>query len=217
MKLNLKYNFLTIYNLLLNKFGSQHWWPGDSREEIIIGAILTQNTNWKNVEKSISKLKSNNLIDFSHLAKINEQKLAEIIRSSGYYNQKARRLKLVTDFFTSHPLPVLDNIPTTLLRKDLMAIKGIGPETADSILLYAFNRPVFVIDAYTERIFNRLGFWDKEMSYKDAQSLLMENLEPDVKLFNEFHALLVKLGKEYCKKIPQCFQCELQTMCAYIK
>ena len=217
MKKNIKPKLMVIFEILLKKFGPQNWWPGESREEIIIGAILTQNTNWKNVEKSIINLKLNNLIDFSHLAEIDEEKLAEFIHSSGYYNQKARKLKMVTDFFVSHPFSILDSIPTCEFRKDLVAIAGIGPETADSILLYAFNRPIFVVDAYTKRIFNRLGLLGKNISYTDAQTFFMRNLPADVKLFNEYHALLVKLGKEYCKKIPKCSQCPLEIICSHQK
>jgi endonuclease-3 related protein len=217
MKNNPEHNLFTIYNLLFKKFGQQHWWPGESKEEIIIGAILTQNTNWQNVEKSIYNLRLNNLIDFASLVRIEEQKLAEIIRSSGYYNQKSKRLKLIVKFFTENPFAIFENIPTEEFRKMLLGIIGIGPETADSILLYAFNRPVFVIDAYTKRIFNRLKFWSKEVSYKEAQYFFMKNLKPDVNLFNEYHALLVKLGKEYCKKIPKCLYCPLKTICDYKK
>ncbi|MCK4357991.1 MAG: endonuclease III domain-containing protein [Candidatus Cloacimonetes bacterium] len=210
-----------IYNILLKKFGPQHWWPGESKEEIIIGAILTQNTNWKNVEKSIYNLKSNNLIDLSRLDEIDEQKLAEIIHSSGYYKQKAKRLKLVAEFFKKNPISTLENCSTGELRETLLSVNGIGAETADSILLYAFNRPIFVIDAYTKRIFNRLGFWNEKISYKDAQDLFMNNLNPsdgfasggDVNLFNEYHALLVKLGKDICKKTPLCPQCPLKSVC----
>jgi len=223
MKDNPAHNLLTIYNLLLKKFGQQHWWPGDSKEEIIIGAILTQNTNWRNVEKSIDRLKTNNLINFNNIIKVNNQKLANIIRSSGYYNQKSKRLKTIADFFIKNHLLTPQHITTKRFREMLLDIKGIGAETADSILLYAFGRPIFVIDAYTKRIFNRLGFLDKKASYKAAQDFFMENLNPsagfalgkDEKLFNEFHALLVKLGKDICKKIPLCSQCPLKSECTY--
>lgn len=221
MSNNLTRKLNDIYNSLLGKFGDQNWWPGESKEEIIIGAILTQNTNWKNVEKSINNLKANNLINFYNITKINTEKLAQIIRTSGYYNQKAKRLKLVTEFFNKNPLSILENCLTEELREKLISVNGIGAETADSILLYAFNRTTFVIDAYTKRIFNRLGFWNEKISYKDAQDFFMNNLSPsdgsasggDVNLFNEYHALLVKFGKDICKKIPLCNKCPLKSEC----
>ena len=211
-------DLITIYDLLFKRFGPQNWWPGESKEEIIIGAILTQNTNWKNVEKSINNLKANNLINFNNIRKIETEKLAQTIHSSGYYNQKAKRLKLVTEFFNKNTFSILENRSTDELREALININGIGAETADSILLYAFNRPTFVIDAYTKRIFNRLRLWNEKITYKDAQDFFIENLNQSqestfdeyIHLFNEYHALLVKLGKDICKKIPLCQQCPLK-------
>lgn len=208
-----------IYNLLLKKFGHQGWWPltiedyeskhhagkpktSKHRFEIVIGAILTQNTNWKNVEKALYNLSKNNLIDIDKIKKIKKEKLAGLIKPAGYYNQKAERLKIVADFLSKNKNPT---------RKQLLAVKGIGPETADSILLYAYNKPFFVIDAYTKRIFERLGY--KAKNYDEWQKLFMDNLPKDTKLFNEYHALLVELGKNYCKKKPVCDKCPIKEMC----
>lgn len=197
-----------IYNQLLKHFGEQYWWPSLSSEkdekilEICIGAILTQNTSWNNVEKSIKILKENNLFDIKNISKIPEKELALLIKSSGYYNQKARKIKELIKFLDSKK---------EINRNNLLEIWGIGKETADSILCYAFNKPFFVVDAYTKRIFSRLGI--KEIDYDEIQSLVSKNL--DSENFNEFHALLVKLGKEYCKKVPECNKCPLNKDCKF--
>jgi len=208
-----------IYKIIYNSFGPQGWWPltlegfeskhhsgppktENHRFEIIIGAILTQNTNWKNVEKALCNLSKNGLIDPIKIEKINKNKLAKLIKPSGYYNQKAERLKVMSRFLLKNKAPT---------REQLLKVKGIGPETADSILLYAFDRPVFVIDAYTKRIFERLGY--KAKDYDGWQRLFMDNLLKDSKLFNEYHALLVELGKNHCKKKPICKECPIQKFC----
>jgi len=196
---------IKIYNRLLKSFGKQHWWPIVSKNkqfEIIIGAILTQNTSWKNVEKAINNLKKNNLISINKILKINVKKLAFLIKSSGYYNQKAERLKIIADFLKNNKNPT---------RDELLNIKGIGPETADSILLYAFNKPVFVIDAYTKRIMKKLGY--KQEEYNKLQKLFENNLPKKYRLFNEYHALLVELGKNYCRKQPVCKECPVKDLC----
>lgn len=212
-------NLEEIYNLLLNKFGCQGWWPltiegyeskhhsGEPktekhRFEISMGAILTQNTNWKNVEKALYNLSKNNLISIKKIKKIKQEKLAELIRSAGYYNQKAERLKIIAEFLSKNQSPT---------REQLLQVKGIGPETADSILLYAYNKPFFVIDAYTKRIFERLGY--KAKDYDEWQKLFMDNLPKDIRLFNEYHALLVELGKNRCKKKPICEGCPIDKFC----
>lgn len=210
-----------IYTRLLEEFDHQGWWPINNKYfpkdyshsnsekkvlEICIGAILTQNTNWKNVEKALSELNKNNLINLENLKKIDVKKLAEIIKSSGYNNQKARKLKEFVKFLESKK---------EINRESLLEIWGIGPETADSILLYAYKKPVFVIDAYTKKIMNRIGF--KESSYEELQNLFMKNLPKDNNLFNEFHALLVKLGKDLCKKEPICDKCPLNKNCKFSK
>ena len=201
-----------IYNLLLERFGPQHWWPGDTPFEIIIGAILTQNTNWTNVEKAIANLKKAKLLTPDKLHAIDTVKLAELIRPAGYYNIKAARLKNFLDwFFENHQgkLANLDKIPTDQLRRELLSIKGVGPETADSILLYALTRPIFVVDAYTARIAGRHHLINDSAGYDEIQDLFESRLSADVAMFNEYHALLVRLGKEYCRLRPKCDSCPL--------
>jgi endonuclease-3 related protein len=201
-----------IYNLLFARFGPQHWWPGDSPFEIIIGAILTQNTNWANVEKAIANLKKANVLTPAKLHHLDIKKLASLIRPAGYYNIKAKRLKNFLDWLFenySGQLKNLENAPTDQLRNDLLSVKGVGPETADSILLYAFSRPVFVIDAYTARICSRHNLIDEGADYHQIQELFESNLHADVQLFNEYHALLVRLGKDFCKPTPKCDACPL--------
>ncbi len=205
-----------IYRILFDRYGKQHWWPVESREETIIGAILTQNTNWKNVEKALVNLRKNNLLDFRRLHSINEKELASLIRSSGYYNQKSKKIKNFVEFLSKGyglDLDDLFRLNVDSLRTKLLKINGIGKETADSIILYAANKPIFVVDTYTKRIMDRIGF--KEDSYDKLQELFMKNLSKDVEMFNEYHALLVRLGKEICKKEPLCKECCLNRLCCY--
>ena len=223
------------YTRLFSSFGPQHWWPviaegklhpeysGGPKNwkqqlEVIFGAILTQNTNWKNVEKAIIELNKNNLIDVKKIKKINIKKLAQIIKSSGYHNQKAIKLKTFCDFLLKDydgKLDLLFGKNINELRKELLSVNGIGPETADSIILYAAKKPIFVIDAYTKRIINRIGF--KEETYEELQALFMQNLPNNEKLFNEYHALFVELGKNICKKEPLCEKCPINNNCDYFK
>ncbi len=203
----------SIYHKLYSYFGAQYWWPADSPFEVIIGAILTQNTNWANVEKAIAVLKEKKLLDAKKLYRINSKKLGRFIKSAGYYNVKAVRLKNFLKFFFDHyrarikPMAAQD---LAVLRKQLLEVNGIGPETADSILLYALNKPVFVVDAYTKRILLRHKLINKSHDYSAVQKIFMSNLKKDAKLFNEYHALLVKLGKDYCRKQnPKCEICPL--------
>lgn len=228
-------NLEKIYARLLSHFNSQHWWPvtpegklypeysgGPKNEkqqlEICFGAILTQNTNWKNVEKAIVELNKNDLIDVNKINEINTKKLAQIIKSSGYHNQKAKKLKNFCDFLLKNydkKLSLLFKNNVNDLRKQLLSVNGIGPETADSIILYAAKKPIFVIDAYTKRIMNRIGY--KEKTYDELQKLFMENLPNSEKLFNEYHALLAELGKNICKKEPLCEKCPINKHCNYHK
>lgn len=197
----------SIYRTLLKKFGNQNWWPVTDREnaefEIIAGAILTQNTAWKNVEKAIKKLAENNLMSREAILAADKQKLARTIKSSGYHNQKAKKLKEFSKF------------KGEINRENLLSIWGIGEETADSIMLYAYNKPNFVIDNYTKRIFKRIGY--DEDSYAGLQELFTKNLPRDAKTYQEYHALLVELGKNYCKKEPKCSECVLKEECNYAK
>ncbi len=202
-----------IYKKLYSYFGPQHWWPGDSPFEIIVGAILTQNTSWLNVEKAINNLKKHKVLAADKLYKLPPKRLALLIRTAGYYNIKAERLKNFLKFFLKHyqGLKGMLKSDTLTLREQLLGVKGIGPETADSILLYALNKPIFVVDAYTKRILSRHRLIPESADYHQTQNLFMQNLKKSVKLFNEYHALLVKLGKEFClKNKPKCDRCPLK-------
>ncbi|MDD4893953.1 MAG: endonuclease III domain-containing protein [Candidatus Omnitrophica bacterium] len=205
-----------IYRRLYSFFGAQHWWPGDTPFEVMIGAMLTQNTNWLNVEKAIANLKKYKLLKPQALYKLPDKRLAELIRPSGYYNIKAKRLKSFLKFFIDFSggnIKNISHVPTPSLRRQLLAVKGIGPETADSMLLYALNRPVFVVDAYTKRILLRHRFIGPDADYDKIQNLFMKNLKSGVKLFNEYHALLVRLGKDFClKNKPRCSGCPLKSI-----
>jgi len=209
---------INIYLRLNSHFGHRNWWPGDTPFEVIIGAILTQNTSWKNVESAIYNLKTDDLLTAERILSISTERLAELVRPSGYYNQKAARLKVVCRYFIDRcgaELDKLDTIPTAVLREELLSINGIGPETADSILLYALNRTVFVVDAYTKRVFNRMGIIDEKTDYYDIQQFFLDNLNHDHELFNDYHAQLVALGKNYCKTKPVCDKCPLTEICDF--
>jgi endonuclease-3 related protein len=204
-----------IYQLLFERFGPQHWWPGETQFEIITGAILTQNTNWANVEKAIANLKSAGCLTPEELYHLDLSQLAGLIRPAGYYNIKARRLKnFVNWLFDNYAgnLTNLESIDTDKLRTELLAIKGIGCETADSILLYALDRPVFVVDAYTARVAVRHELIEPNADYEQLCELFQSNLPQDTRLFNEYHALLVRLGKEFCKKQAKCLNCPLEKL-----
>lgn len=207
----------TIYNRLYAYFGPQHWWPGDSDFEIIVGAILTQNTAWTNVEQAIANLKRARLLTPSALKRVPLTHLAKLIRPSGYFNLKAKKLKAFVRFlFTQHhgKLSHLFQLDLDTLRNELLGVYGIGSETADSIILYAAHKPIFVVDAYTRRIFARLGLSHDQASYAELQSLFMANLPHDVRLFNEYHALIVALGKNICvARVPRCAACPLIEQC----
>ena len=201
-----------MYKRMFSFFGHQNWWPADTPLEVMIGAILTQNTNWKNVEKAISNLKERGLLDMLKLYEISEEELSILIRPAGYFKIKAKRIKNLISYIVENynaSLKDFFSLTTDTLRDELLSIKGIGSETADSILLYAAHRPVFVVDAYTFRIMKRHNIiWD-DISYEELQELFMKNLPPDEQLFNEFHALIVRTGKCFCKKNPLCSACPL--------
>ncbi len=199
-----------IYERLFDRYGPQHWWPGETPFEVIIGAILTQSTAWTNVEKAIANLKAADALDAASLDAIATDKLAALIRPSGYFNAKAVKLKAFVERLNREHDGSLDRLfelDTSELRIELLSIHGIGPETADSILLYAAYRPVFVIDAYTKRIIGRLGIIPSSESYEAFQQLFMERLPQDEGMFNEYHALLVRHGKDICRKTPRCEGC----------
>jgi endonuclease III related protein len=206
---------LEIYQLLLDFFGPQHWWPGETPFEIAVGAILTQNTSWMNVEKAIANLKAAGYLDACKLHTLAMEELETLIRPAGYFRVKAKRLRNFTTWLCDRyggAMQNLEDIATSRLREELLGISGIGPETADSILLYALNRPVFVVDTYTARVMVRHGLIGPDLDYQQLQDLFMSNLEPDAALFNEFHALLVMTGKDYCKPRPKCPPCPLNAL-----
>jgi len=203
---------MEMFNLMLNRFGAQHWWPGDTELEMMAGAILTQNTSWKNVDKAIANLKDKGLLDIESLNNMSPAALAEEIRPAGYFNIKAVRLKNLINFLVeqySGDMSLFLADDTETLREGLLSVKGVGPETADSILLYAARRAVFVIDAYTYRILYRHGIIEDQITYDELQELFESNLPADVGLFNEFHALIVRTGKEFCRGKPRCGACPL--------
>lgn len=204
----------SIYKKLYHSFGPQYWWPAKTRFEVMVGAILTQNTSWSNAEKAINNLKKHKLLKPKELHKLPQKKLSNLIVPAGYYNIKAKRLKEFLNFLFKNykgNLKKMASMDTPTLRRQLLSVNGIGPETADSILLYALNKPVFVIDAYTKRIFSRHGLIKDDAGYEQIQNLFMKNLKPQVKSFNEYHALLVKLAKDFCLKTkPKCNLCPLK-------
>ncbi|OQX90021.1 MAG: endonuclease [candidate division Zixibacteria bacterium 4484_93] len=211
--MNIGQRLLKIYKRLLDYFGTQNWWPGETEEEIIIGAILTQNTNWRNVEKAISNLKNNGVLSIREIDKTDISTIAELIKPSGYFNQKAKKLKKLSSFLMEHydgDMDKLKSVSTERLRSELLSINGIGAETADSILLYALERPVFVVDAYSFRLAIRHNLIWEDATYEELQELFTQNLPRDSSLYNEYHALIVQLGKSFCKrKNPICSSCPL--------
>lgn len=205
-----------IYEILLDHFGQQGWWPGDTPFEIMVGAVLTQNTNWINVSKAIDNLKKENLLSFDKLHALPVEALAEKIKPAGYFNLKAARLKNLLNFIDQEYNGCLEDMLSMdmhSLREEILTVKGIGPETADSILLYAGSKPVFVVDTYTHRVFVRHNIIAEEDGYYEIQEYFALSLPEDVALFNEYHALIVRLGKEFCKKSkPLCSQCPLKEL-----
>lgn len=206
---------LEIYQFLHDVFGPQHWWPGETQFEIAAGAILTQNTNWTNVEKAIRNLKAADCLSTEGILRLSPPRLAELIRPAGYFNVKAKRLTNFVTWLSNNcdgKLTNLEGVDTTRLRAELLEIKGVGRETADSILLYALHRPVFVVDAYTARIAVRHGLIEPGADYEQLRELFETNLEKDAGLFNEYHALLVRAGKEFCKPKARCPGCPLERL-----
>jgi len=201
-----------IYDTLYRAFGPQHWWPGETPFEIAVGAILTQNTNWGNVEKAINNIKRQKALNARLLYEMPHKHLALLIKPAGYFNIKAKRLKDFLGFLINHyggSMKKMEAEDTQILRERLLKVNGIGEETADSILLYALGKPVFVIDAYTKRVLQRHKLIPDKATYHEIQELFHKNLPKDTALFNEYHALFVRLGKEYCKPKPKCEGCPL--------
>jgi endonuclease-3 related protein len=197
----------------LKSHGPQHWWPGDTPFEIMTGAVLTQNTNWLNVSKAINNLKNAGLLDPEKLLR-NKKKVSQLVKPSGFYRLKGERLLAFCEYYVTRYKANTEKMKKRnlkILRNELISIKGIGKETADSILLYALDRPVFVVDAYTRRIFSRHGYFAYDDSYDEIRLLFERDLPRKSKIYNEYHALLVKLGKTRCKKNePLCNNCPLQ-------
>ena len=209
-----------IYHQLLDAYGPQNWWPAEEPFEVMVGAILTQSAAWRNVEKAIANLKEAKALSPRALRQLSLPDLATIIHPCGYYNAKARKLKSLVQWLEEYCQDNLDKLfatSTDQLRQQLLSVWGIGEETADSIILYAANKPIFVIDAYTRRIINRLGLAPDGNSYTAYQSLFKDNLPTDAVLFNEYHALLVHLGKDICRSRPLCQHCCLQNICQFNK
>jgi len=205
-----------IYKRLYKAFGPRRWWPGETPFEVMVGAVLTQNTAWSNVEKAILNLKKEKLLTPQRLNGIRTSRLARLIRPAGYFNVKAKRLKSLVGFLFKEyrgDLRRMRGEGVRTLRPKLLGVHGIGPETCDSILLYALEKPVFVIDAYTKRIFSRCGVTKEDIPYEKLQSFFMKNLPNSVQLYNEYHALIVQLGKDICRTSPKCGLCCIRDLC----
>ena len=207
-----------IFKRLIACYGPQYWWPAGEPFEVMVGAILTQQTTWLNVEKATSNLKEAKALSPEALRRLDLPEVARLIRPSGYYNAKALKLKSLAHWLGEYyddQLDKLSSSSTAELRRQLLSVHGIGPETADSIILYATGKPIFVIDAYTRRIFSRIGLAPNGNSYAIYQAFFMDNLTADAGLFNEYHALLVRLGKDACRKKPHCLKCCLGSICRF--
>ena len=208
-------SLMEVYERLFQAYGPQHWWPGDSPLEVMVGAVLTQNTAWRNVERAIDNLRTENALQLKILHEMSHEELAEYIRPAGYYRLKAKRLKnlvrLICESYDSS-LDAFFQLGTEELRRELLTVNGIGPETADSIVLYAANLPSFVVDAYTARVLKRHGWIEEEADYHRIQEHFVSALAQDVALYNEYHALLVRVGNQHCRKSPRCEGCPLENM-----
>jgi endonuclease-3 related protein len=207
---------LQAYEHLLDAFGPQHWWPGESPFEIMVGAMLVQNTAWRNVERAISNLREADLMEPRALYAVPQEELAELIRPAGYFQVKARRLRHLLKFLVDEydgSLQQMFHTDVATLREQLLAIHGIGPETADAILLYAGGLPTFVVDTYTHRVLARHGWIGYEADYHEIKDCFESALPADRALYNEYHALLVRVGKEFCRRTaPRCDTCPLAPM-----
>lgn len=203
---------LQVYNILLNEYGPRQWWPAETPFEMMVGAILTQNTTWANVEKAIANFRENLTPEF--IASVPKEELAQLIKSSGYYNQKAMKLKELTKWFKKYDYDIESarKVEGQPLREELLSVKGIGRETADSILTYALNKPFFIIDTYTKRILSRLGYFIPK-TYDNLRLMIEENIPNNLYVYNEFHALIVEHAKRYCKKSPDCEDCPIESRC----
>jgi len=207
---------LRIFDLLLDRYGPLHWWPAETPLEVCVGAILTQNTNWGNVEKAIANLKREGVLAVEALRELPRERLAGLIRPAGFFNVKTVRLRAFLDWLQERYGGSLEQMfagDWQVLREELLGVKGVGRETADSILLYAGHKPTFVVDAYTVRLFSRLGLLPGRAGYEEVRALFIENLPGDAALFNEYHALIVQHSKEHCRSKPRCPGCALHLLC----
>ena len=207
-----------IFDTLLDAYGPRFWWPAESPFEVCVGAILTQNTNWANVEKAIANLKEAGLLTAEGLRDVALERLAELIRPAGYFNVKSIRLKdFIGWLYGEHGgnLEAMFAGDWQRLRQELLGVRGIGPETCDSILLYAGHKPSFVVDSYTKRLFSRLGLFSENAAYEEFRALFMRNLPSDTELYNEYHALIVQHCKEHCRTKPLCAECPLLPRCPF--
>ncbi len=207
-----------IFQQLLSHYGPQHWWPAKTQFEVTIGALLAQNVSWTNAAKAIANLETHNLLSAQKLHSIGAEAIAPLIKSSGYYNQKAKAIAVFLQWFTHYDFSfeTLQELPTDTLREELLQLPRIGPETADSILLYALERKIFVVDAYTKRIFTRLGLLTGHEDYVAIQEYFHKNFTGTVHDYNEYHALIVKHGKDVCNKRPHCDKCCIENWCKKI-
>ncbi len=219
--------FFSVYQKLLNQYGPQQWWPAETPFEVMVGAILTQNTAWTNVEKSIAQLRAKRKLTPQTIDRLPHQQLAELIRASGYFNVKATRLKNFCHWYLAqNGFDALNALDTESLRHGLLSVNGVGSETADDIMLYAFNRPVFVVDAYTRRIFSRLGLVDDKIGYEALRDKfetefidIKRKITAEIRVahYNEYHALIVVHGKDFCRTKPRCEVCCLNKQCGFMK
>lgn len=212
-----QHKLLTLYESLLTWYGRQAWWPADSAFEVMIGAILTQNTNWLNVEKALARLKQRTSLEAEVLLNVSTADLESCLKPSGYFRMKTQRLQNYCRWYLAQgAYHGLDQLSTPELREQLLKVQGIGPETADDILLYAFNRPVFVIDAYTRRLLQRLALIQGHEKYEYCRQLFESQLPKNVELYKQYHALIVMHAKQHCKKSqPVCHTCQLEPICCY--
>jgi len=209
---------MAIYDRLLERFGPQGWWPAETPFEVMVGAVLTQNTAWRNVARAIANLKAAEAMEPSELTGKDVEWIARHIRPAGYYNMKARRLRNLLDYFDQACEGSMETMAareTGELRRGLLQVKGVGPETADSILLYALSRPVFVVDTYTYRVFTRHRLIGEDCGYEELREFFENHLPREVELYNEYHALIVRLGSNFCRSRPRCSGCPLEDMLEY--
>ena len=207
---------LEIYKGLLEHYGPQRWWPADSPFEVMAGAVLVQSTSWRNVEHAIANLKASDSLSPDAIRDMGPETLEQLIRPSGFYRVKARRLRSLCEYLSERyadSIEAMNERPAGVLRRELLTVHGIGEETADDILLYAFNRPTFVVDAFTRRIFHRMGWCQLNSSYEDLQRVFHDHLPKDAALYNEYHALIVRHGNSTCRKMPNCDNCPLLSDC----